>query len=257
MSLRSCKDTTGHASKCVNFDTLLQDNSSTVILDPVEFGEEGPWALSLWFCPTPLGLVGDQFEYLFSQGNADTAYLTGYEPNQVRPIVHQLSSMSDTAGVTQLSCKQAKALYKLQPNELGSLLKFLRFECMRRMVKEESAYEHGCRGACLDHTDSAFSSSEMTLSVCLGLQIRLYFPQLGHPGFDIIRALVRDSYDEGSEPATRTFLDSDGLIGQVLRNQTTPALDNGATLLQVDTVPEEDDCSVRTVNQGHAFILLD
>ena len=65
------------------------------------------------------------------------------------------------------------------------------------------------------------------------MQVRLYFPQLGHPGFGIFRALVRDSYDKASEPNTRTFLDSDGLIGQVVRNQSTPALDEGATLLQV------------------------
>ena len=74
-------------------------------------------------------------------------------------------------------------------------------------------------------------STKLTSSLCA--QIRLYFPQLGHSGFGIIRALVRDSYDRGSGPSTRTFLDSDGLIGQIVRNQTTPELDSGAALLQV------------------------
>ena len=69
----------------------LQANGSTVILDPVEFGQEGPWALSLWFRPTPTGLVGDQFEYLFSQGNADTTYATGFEANQVKSNEPKLS----------------------------------------------------------------------------------------------------------------------------------------------------------------------
>lgn len=66
--------------------TSMQENSSTAILDPVEFGQEGPWGLSLWFRPSPAGLVGDQFEYLFSQGNADTTYATGFEANQVELI---------------------------------------------------------------------------------------------------------------------------------------------------------------------------
>lgn len=65
------------------------------------------------------------------------------------------------------------------------------------------------------------------------MQMRIYFPQLGHVGFGVIRALVRDSLDVSSPLEPLTFLDSDGMIGQVLRNQSSAALEQGATLLQV------------------------
>ncbi len=84
----------------------------------------------------------------------------------------------------------------------------------------------------LHHSSHKKAVPATSLIVACLMQIRLYFPQLGHPGFGIIRALVRDSYDSGLEPDTQTFLDSDGLIGQVLRNQTSTALEVGAALLQ-------------------------
>ena len=65
------------------------------------------------------------------------------------------------------------------------------------------------------------------------VQIRVYFPQLGHPGYGVVRSLVRDSLDESSTPEAQTFLDSDGLIGQVLRNETSAALEKGQAMLQV------------------------
>jgi len=63
----------------------LQKNDSTVMLDPVEFGRGGQWAISIWFRPNPSGLMGNEFEYIFSQGRKGVEYTTGYEPNQVTP----------------------------------------------------------------------------------------------------------------------------------------------------------------------------
>lgn len=48
----------------------------------------------------------------------------------------------------------------------------------------------------------------------------------------MVRALVKDSTDNGTAPDMQTFLDSDGKIGQLVRNATSPALQEGASLLQ-------------------------
>ena len=65
----------------------MQNNDSTVMLDPVEYGRSGQWAISIWFRPNPSGLVGDQFEYIFSQGRKGVEYeatsAAGYLPDQV------------------------------------------------------------------------------------------------------------------------------------------------------------------------------
>lgn len=62
------------------------------------------------------------------------------------------------------------------------------------------------------------------------MQISLYFPQLNHPSYGVIRALVKDSSNSASDP---TFLDSDGQIGQIRPNPTTnPDVRKGALLLQ-------------------------
>ena len=67
---------------------MLQANDSTVVLDPVSYGTNGSWAISLWMQPSPAGLTGTQFEYIYSQNNSAEAYPTGWEPNQVRAQWH-------------------------------------------------------------------------------------------------------------------------------------------------------------------------
>lgn len=52
------------------------------MLDPVLYGKNGQWAISLWFKPSPTGLAGSQFEYLLSHTNRAQAYPTGWEANQ-------------------------------------------------------------------------------------------------------------------------------------------------------------------------------
>lgn len=65
------------------------------------------------------------------------------------------------------------------------------------------------------------------------MQIRIYFPQLGHPGFGLLRALVKDSTDRNTGPEGQTFLDSDGFVGRLMRNQSSPSLKSIAAKLQV------------------------
>lgn len=70
---------------------MLQANDSTVVLDPVGYGTNGSWAISLWMQPSPAGLAGTQFEYIYSQDNRAGAYPTGWEPNQVSTMARQFS----------------------------------------------------------------------------------------------------------------------------------------------------------------------
>jgi hypothetical protein len=41
------------------------------------------------------------------------------------------------------------------------------------------------------------------------LQVQIYFPELGHPAFGVVRAIVKDSSD-AADASSQTFLDSDG-----------------------------------------------
>ena len=75
---------------------VVQRNGSIVALDPVQFGQEGQWTVSMWFRPNPSGLVGDQFEYLFSQQNQDERYTSGFEPNQVSSTVSKCRNMTSS-----------------------------------------------------------------------------------------------------------------------------------------------------------------
>ena len=56
------------------------------------------------------------------------------------------------------------------------------------------------------------------------VQVRLFFPELGHPAFGVIRAIVKDSADAYNATGAESFLDSDGEVGQLTRDAITPAL---------------------------------
>lgn len=46
----------------------------------------------------------------------------------------------------------------------------------------------------------------------MDLQVHLYVPQQGHDSFGVVRAIVQDSNDAGSEGSLPFFLDSDGCV---------------------------------------------
>ena len=50
-------------------------------------------------------------------------------------------------------------------------------------------------------------------SASLSLQVQLYFPQVGHPAYGIVRGIVKDSTDFYQGLSSVTFLDSDGKVG--------------------------------------------
>lgn len=52
------------------------------------------------------------------------------------------------------------------------------------------------------------------------LQVHIYFPEIGHPAFGIVRAIVKDSLDVNFGLASQTFLDSDGQV--CLSHHTAP-----------------------------------
>lgn len=52
-------------------------------------------------------------------------------------------------------------------------------------------------------------ASESTGAV---VQIRLFYPELLHPAFGVIRSIVKDSTDTETGDAAVVFLDSDGLV---------------------------------------------
>ena len=63
----------------------------------------------------------------------------------------------------------------------------------------------------------------------------MYFPQINHPAFGIIRAIVKDSSAVQSNlPANQSFLDTDGRVAQLTRpDPSNPAVQEGSYLLQV------------------------
>ena len=63
----------------------------------------------------------------------------------------------------------------------------------------------------------------------------MYFPQINHPAFGIIRATVKDSSAVQSDLlANQSFLDTDGRVAQLTRpDPSNPAVQEGSYLLQV------------------------
>ena len=53
---------------------------------------------------------------------------------------------------------------------------------------------------------------EHSSSTNLHVQVQLYFPQIGHPAYGIVRAIVKDSTDFYQGLSSVTFLDSDGKV---------------------------------------------
>ena len=53
-------------------------------------------------------------------------------------------------------------------------------------------------------------------------QVQLYFPQIGHPAYGIVRGIVKDSTDFYQGLSSVTFLDSDGKVG-CCRTVLTPS----------------------------------
>eukprot|EP00884_Botryococcus_braunii_P015271 jgi/Botrbrau1/2427/Bobra.0395s0049.1 len=116
-------------------------NDSAVVLEPVAYGQSGPFAINLWFKVN--SVLGDAFQYLYSH-TISNAMGSGWDANQVR----------------------------------------------------------------------------------------LYFPEMGHPAFGVVRSIVKDSTDIDRGSASIVFVDSDGQIGSTTRNSTSPALEAGQTVLQ-------------------------
>ncbi len=52
------------------------------------------------------------------------------------------------------------------------------------------------------------------------MQVQLYFPQIGHPAYGIVRGIVKDSTDFYQGLSSVTFLDSDGKVGHYCRALT-------------------------------------
>ncbi|KAK9807928.1 hypothetical protein WJX73_003382 [Symbiochloris irregularis] len=59
-----------------------QEGESLVLLDPVNYGQQGPWALNLWFKPSDVS--GGSYQYLFANAAADSTTANAFSPNQVR-----------------------------------------------------------------------------------------------------------------------------------------------------------------------------
>ena len=60
---------------------VSQPDSGAVLLDPVPYGKNGSWAITVWIKPG--GLVGGGYEYLFSPNQSDPTLPTMVQSNQV------------------------------------------------------------------------------------------------------------------------------------------------------------------------------
>ena len=61
----------------------------------------------------------------------------------------------------------------------------------------------------------------------LVLQIRLFVPELNHPAYGVVRAIVKDGNDLTTGAGVNSFLDSDGEVGHIRGpNDTVSALRN-------------------------------
>lgn len=67
------------------------------------------------------------------------------------------------------------------------------------------------------------------------LQVRLYFPEVGHPAFGVIRAIVKDSTDVDRGTPSIVFVDSDGQVASTSRNASSPG-GNGTQVCVIGVV---------------------
>ena len=44
------------------------------------------------------------------------------------------------------------------------------------------------------------------------LQIRMFYPELDHPAFGVIRSIAKDNTDTETGPSSAVFLDSDNMV---------------------------------------------
>ena len=51
------------------------------------------------------------------------------------------------------------------------------------------------------------------------MQVQLYIPETNTAAFGVVRAIVKDSSDNGTSPSAFSFLDSNGLVGWVNSSQ--------------------------------------
>ena len=59
----------------------MQDAGSLVLLDPVPYGQQGPWAISLWFKVTDIS--GTSLQYLLAHAASNNYAEDSLDPNQV------------------------------------------------------------------------------------------------------------------------------------------------------------------------------
>jgi hypothetical protein len=87
--LESCLQVHAHANlhelqkRCFVWHKLrfaVQANDSTVLLEPVVYGQSGPFAINLWFKVN--SVYGDAFQYLYSHTTSNSEG-SGWGPNQV------------------------------------------------------------------------------------------------------------------------------------------------------------------------------
>ena len=55
------------------------------------------------------------------------------------------------------------------------------------------------------------------------MQIRLFYPELDHPAFGVIRAIAKDNTDTETGPSASVFLDSDNLVRIIICSKTIAA----------------------------------
>ena len=60
---------------------LVQDDGSLVLLDPVPYGQQGPWAVNMWFKATDIS--GTSLQYLYAHAASNNYAADSFYPNQV------------------------------------------------------------------------------------------------------------------------------------------------------------------------------
>ena len=160
----------------------MQHNDSTVLLDTVPYAASGRWAINLWMKPGPL--YGDNFQYLFSHAQ-QKFFTTGWESNQ--------ASCRLTGRSLCMSVLQYNGLWSVPIMEVLS-----------------ASWEKHFISMCLGPVQSASGTRSF---IHVGhMQIRLFYPELDHPAFGVIRAIAKDNTDTETGPSASVFLDSDNLV---------------------------------------------
>ena len=186
--------------RCLSLKTYLQARSSRIELPAVQYGRQGPWAINLWFKPS--NESGSQFQYLFSHNSTEFSDYAGhqYSRNQVCTYSRSLQFDASPRPCGEPGDILCCCILLVKTPFWVWLIHIVPVVWCVFLTRTTASVK------CL----WGYPRRRSTNTLCWAMQIRLYFPEIFHPAYGVLRALVKDSTDIAS---IASHVDSDGQVG--------------------------------------------